>query len=311
MEQTRLMHRTYWPELTQEIACPKCTATMGVQPKHWTPCPNEACEAEVLMQVQGWWREPLPEDAAVYRAPADFLVTRPGRGIRPCPPVALFLFNRSALTAQVFARIAEAQPSILFLIADGPRPGHPIDAERCAEARTVVEHIDWPCQIIREYADRNVGLPGRIVSGLELVFALVERCIILEDDCLPAPAFFRFCAAMLERYQNVPEVWQVNGYRHLPGPSPTADSYYLSRNRRPGAGRRGVERGSSMMCVSRPGASGARGHGSSMWWGIHEPLAISGTSLTARGGGSCGPGQHSGRLACGTLGGSVWLRPWT
>src|SRR5207244_1310439 len=43
---------------------------------------------------------------------------------QPAPldtPVALFLFNRPAFTAQVFAAIRAARPRRLLLIADGPR----------------------------------------------------------------------------------------------------------------------------------------------------------------------------------------------
>jgi hypothetical protein len=44
-------------------------------------------------------------------------------------PVVFAIFNRPEITAQIFARIAAAKPTQLFIIADGPRPGHPTDAE--------------------------------------------------------------------------------------------------------------------------------------------------------------------------------------
>jgi hypothetical protein len=145
-------------------------------------------------------------------------------------PVALFLFNRPLTTARVLEAIAKAHPTRLFLIADGPRRDHPTDAQRCVQAQQVVQELPWSCLVRRNYATSNLGLPLRVVTGLNWVFTQVDECIILEDDCLPSPSFFRFCAEMLERYRHEPRIWQVNGYRWLPGPSPTEDSYYVSRN---------------------------------------------------------------------------------
>ena len=48
-------------------------------------------------------------------------------------PVAIIVFNRPDHTRQSFSVVREQQPSRLFVIADGPRPGHPTDEERCAE----------------------------------------------------------------------------------------------------------------------------------------------------------------------------------
>jgi hypothetical protein len=40
--------------------------------------------------------------------------------------------------------------------------------------------------------------------------------IILEDDCLPTPAFFNFCATMLERYRDDPRIALVAGSNMAP-----------------------------------------------------------------------------------------------
>ena len=76
-------------------------------------------------------------------------------------PVAFFTFNRPDTAARVFARIREARPSRLFVIADGARSGHPDDPSRTAAARAVTEAIDWPCDVRRDYAPANMGLKRR------------------------------------------------------------------------------------------------------------------------------------------------------
>ena len=76
--------------------------------------------------------------------------------------------------------------------------------------------VDWPCEVTRDYADANLGLPARFETALDAVFAAVDRAIILEDDCLPDPSFFPFCAALLERYSDDPRVMAIAGARFTP-----------------------------------------------------------------------------------------------
>jgi hypothetical protein len=142
--------------------------------------------------------------------------------------VALILFRRPELTAQVFERIREAHPPKLFLIADGPRPGNAEDARLCAEARAVVDRVDWPCDVVRDFAETNLGLKRRIPSGLNRVFDQVTEAIILEDDCLPHPSFFPYCEELLARYRDDERIVHISGSQLLPRP-PADYSYHFSR----------------------------------------------------------------------------------
>jgi len=127
------------------------------------------------------------------------------------PPVVLIIFNRPDTTTQVFAMIRQARPSRLFVIADAARRGKAGEAELCLQARVVTEAIDWPCEVVRDYAGENMGCQRRVCSGLNAVFARVDRAIILEDDCLPDPSFFPYCKELLERYADDPQVTTISG----------------------------------------------------------------------------------------------------
>ena len=148
-----------------------------------------------------------------------------------CPPVAFFVFNRPELTGRVLARIREAAPRMLFVVADGPRPNRPGEAEKCADVRRIVEAgIDWPCEVIRDYSPVNLGCARRVSSGLDAVFSRVEEAIILEEDCVPDPTFFRFCAELLARYRDEPRVAQIAGCSSQdPQEIPGRSSYQFSR----------------------------------------------------------------------------------
>lgn len=142
-------------------------------------------------------------------------------------PVAFLIFNRPDLTREVFAAIARARPSRLYLIADGPRSE--AEAEKCRQAREVVEQIDWDCDVRRNYSATNLGCGPRVSSGISWVMSEEERAIIIEDDCLPDQSFFGFCQEMLERYANDDRVMHVTGGNYLFDKTPIAESYYFSR----------------------------------------------------------------------------------
>lgn len=146
-------------------------------------------------------------------------------------PVAFFVFNRPDYTLKVLEVIRQARPKTLFLIADGPRRDHPGEAARCLETRRLLgTQIDWPCTVYRDYADMNLGCRERIASGLKRVFEQADRAIILEDDCLPEPTFFRYCDELLERYRDDPRIGMLSGTNYrLDDPSSTG-SYFFARH---------------------------------------------------------------------------------
>lgn len=144
-------------------------------------------------------------------------------------PLVYFVFNRPRHTRETFAVIRAQKPSRLFIVADGPREKHPEDVARCREVREIVDAIDWPCTVYRNYSDTNLGCRLRISGGLDWVFSQIDRAIILEDDCLASPDFFSFCDTLLETYMNNETVWVVNGNSYQPQHQRGDGSYYFSK----------------------------------------------------------------------------------
>lgn len=143
-------------------------------------------------------------------------------------PVALIIFNRPDTTAQVFAEIAKAKPQKLLVIADGPRPDRPGEAAKCAAARAIVDRVDWECELLKNYSDVNLGCGRRPATGISWVFEQVEEAIILEDDCIPHPSFFRFCEELLEKYRDDERVMHIAGNNFLFGRKAIPFSYVFS-----------------------------------------------------------------------------------
>lgn len=144
-------------------------------------------------------------------------------------PVALFLFNRPTQLKRVFDAIVKIKPSTLFLIADGPRDGNIDDPQLCADARSIVDQISWPCKVYRQYSEVNQGCRNAIPNGLDWVFSHVEECIILEDDCIPNESFFRYCEELLHLYRDNPNIMTIGGHRYDGPDEFNAESYFFSK----------------------------------------------------------------------------------
>jgi hypothetical protein len=124
-------------------------------------------------------------------------------------PLLLVIYRRPGATRRVFEAIAIAQPRRLFIAADGPATTG--DRQACDDTRAIVSRIDWECEVSHDFSERNLGLNRRMISAIDWVFNESESAMIIEDDCLPQPDFFRFCSSMLERYRYDPRILHVSG----------------------------------------------------------------------------------------------------
>jgi hypothetical protein len=144
-------------------------------------------------------------------------------------PVAFIIFNRPEVTTRVFAEIARARPSRLLVIGDGPRADRAGEAERVKQARAIVQRVDWPCEVLKNFSEVNLGCRERVSSGIDWIFEQVEEAIILEDDCLPHASFFRYCQELLARYRDDQRIGLISGDNFQFGRRYSEDSYYFSK----------------------------------------------------------------------------------
>jgi hypothetical protein len=129
----------------------------------------------------------------------------------------------------VFEAISKVQPKTLFLVADGPRLDRDGEADACRLVRDLVSRVDWPCEVVKNFSDSNLGCGERMISGLNWVFSQAEEAIILEDDCLPDPSFFPFCEELLEKYRGDSRVAYISGNNLVPEYKQFPCSYGFSR----------------------------------------------------------------------------------
>jgi hypothetical protein len=143
-------------------------------------------------------------------------------------PVLLILFNRPDMVKPVIENLRQVRPKRLFLAADGPRVGHPQDADKCRLAREAALSVDWDCHIETRFHETNLGCDPAVSSAIDWFFQQVECGILLEDDCLVHPDYFALCGELLERYREDERIMQIASFSPYPKREHSYD-YHFSR----------------------------------------------------------------------------------
>ncbi len=130
-------------------------------------------------------------------------------------PVLMTVFNRPGKARRVLDAVRVAAPRRLYVAGDGPRPHVPTDAARCQQTRRLFDDVGWECDVKTLFRDENLGCKIGMSTAISWFLSLEGEGIILEDDCVPSPDFFPFCAELLERYRDVDEVMMIGGNNQL------------------------------------------------------------------------------------------------
>jgi hypothetical protein len=144
-------------------------------------------------------------------------------------PILFIVFNRPEQTKKVFAEIASLRPRQLFIAADGPRNGHQGDAQNCQLVRILVNTLNWDCDVQYLYQESNLGCKDAVTAAIDWFFNQVPAGIILEDDCLPHPAFFNYCEQLLEKYKDDEQIMHISGTNFQSDDFVLETDYYFSR----------------------------------------------------------------------------------
>lgn len=147
--------------------------------------------------------------------------------------VLLLFFNKTETTEIVLQRILEGKPGTLLLAQDGARIDNEFDMINVPACREKVEklvsQIDWECSVHRNYAKANMSCDPCEYSAITWAFEIVDKLIIIEDDCLCSHSFFNFMEEMLFHYQNDERICMVSGTERF-GRNPFCkESYYFTQ----------------------------------------------------------------------------------
>ncbi|MFI3277969.1 MAG: hemolysin activation protein [Rikenellaceae bacterium] len=142
--------------------------------------------------------------------------------------VLLIFFVRDDVFSKTFAAVKEARPRRLLLFQDGAREGRADDIEGIRKCREIAMDIDWDCELYTNFQEANIGCDPATFYSHKWAFSLVDKCIILEDDCLPSLSFFPFCEELLAKYENDTRINRICGMNSLESSESCPYDYFFA-----------------------------------------------------------------------------------
>lgn len=87
-------------------------------------------------------------------------------------------------------------------------------------------------KVNKKFSLTNLGCAVSVINGIDWAFETSKNLIVLEDDCLPSPDFFRFIANQFEHLQTTSDIWLICGTQFAPsqvtGNLPALSKYALT-----------------------------------------------------------------------------------
>ncbi|WP_318311072.1 glycosyltransferase family 2 protein [Flagellimonas crocea] len=129
------------------------------------------------------------------------------------PAIVFYCYNRYHHTKKTLGRIIELEENLpLFVFSDGPKDG--IMDLNLNQVRDYLKEIkNKKPDIEFVFREKNVGLAGNVIGGINEVFKKgFDSVIVLEDDCVPKEDFFLFMKQALSYYKNNNRVMHISGF---------------------------------------------------------------------------------------------------
>jgi GT2 family glycosyltransferase len=130
-------------------------------------------------------------------------------------PVVLFVHARplhAQRTLEALRANDGAMETDLYIFADAARNAK--ESKAVEEVRSLARAVSGfrSVQVIER--ETNLGLARNILDGVTSVAERHGRAIVLEDDIVTSRNFLRFMNEALDRYEDDPRIWHVNGWTY-------------------------------------------------------------------------------------------------
>jgi hypothetical protein len=129
-------------------------------------------------------------------------------------PILIFAYNRADKINNLISSLTECEgfySSKIFVFCDGPKNKQ--DKTKVEKTRKIIrDRFNNNNNVTYFEQTNNLGLAKSIYNGINYVFSLFDRVIVLEDDLELNKGFLNFMNLALTKYQNDDEVFQISGH---------------------------------------------------------------------------------------------------
>ena len=145
-------------------------------------------------------------------------------------PLLILAWNRPLYVSKLINAIKIVKPENIFIACDGADSNNEKEIELVNQTRYILDkEIDWPCNKNKLYSSYNQGCRFGVSRAINWFFENVSEGIILEDDCIPHPDFFKFSEILIDRYRNDKRIWTISGNNYEIGNWRGDGSYFFSK----------------------------------------------------------------------------------
>ena len=145
-------------------------------------------------------------------------------------PILIIAWKRPFCTSKLINAIRDVKPRYIFLACDGANLNNKEEIELVKQTRDILDReIDWPCEKLKLYSPFNQGCRLGVTRAINWFFENVSEGVILEDDCIPHPEFFKFAEHLIDRFRDDKKIWTISGNNYQNGIWRGDGSYYFSK----------------------------------------------------------------------------------
>ncbi len=145
-------------------------------------------------------------------------------------PILITAWNRPEKVRKLINSLKILKPENLYFACDGPKDKSKSELEKIDLTRKIInDNVNWECNVRKIFNDSNLGCRVNMIRSINWIFEDNEMAVILEDDCIPEPDFFKFCYLLLKKYEKELDIWNINGTNLQNGNSRGSASYYFSK----------------------------------------------------------------------------------
>ena len=143
-------------------------------------------------------------------------------------PIIIFVYNRLYHLDTLFNSLQKNdlfKNSKVVVFSDGPK--NEIDKDKIDKVRELLKKrlIPQNSEIIENNV--NLGLSRNVIGGLNKIFQIYDRAIILEDDLELSPFFLNYMNDALNLYATSENVASISGYMYPIEPKKFSNNYFF------------------------------------------------------------------------------------
>tara|TARA_B100002019_G_C21133716_1_gene529632 strand:- start:22 stop:918 length:897 start_codon:yes stop_codon:yes gene_type:complete len=142
-------------------------------------------------------------------------------------PILIITFNRPDFLKKIISVLKKIKPKKIYFKIDGPRQGNKNDEVQILKTKKIINEIQWRCKKFIFQSKKNLGSRDNPIKGINWLFSLEKKGIILEDDCIPDKSFFKYCEELLGKYENNKNISMISGRNNLEK-TDVKSSYYFT-----------------------------------------------------------------------------------